>query len=888
MFKTILHTFLLLLLALPLSGQVIQSTSNIWYFGDRAGLDFNSFPPTALIDGQLNTQEGVATISNDNGELLFYTDGITVWDRTHQPMPNANGTLNGHPSSTQSAIIIPNINNPGLYYIFTTDELGNSNGLSYTSIDMTSAGNGTSNSPLGNVNTNELNVQLANPVTEKLTGVLKSDCSGYWVIAHGWNNNRFYVYDVTFGGVNPNPIISNIGNIHAGGTGNINSVGCMKATIDGQKLALVNRNNGTVDMYDFDSNNGTVSNEVEITTNSASLYGIEFSPSGNYLYVGGTNNMSRYSISSGIVTNVPIDDTSPFGNNNGIRALQLGPDENIYVSIRNWDYISIIYNPDGNNPSLTTSEVFLDTDGAGRNCRFGLPNIFYFGFSPEVTGNVIMTACPGGSVEFNNETYPAPSVNEVNYIDANGCSYIVVLTVEIAESYNEDLLVAACEGSYYDYNGTQILAGTSEEFTYSTNNSCDSIVTVIVSISEILEENIFVTACEDDFYIFEGVAVAAGTNEQISTIDQDGCPLLINLFVEALAPDQTQLNFTNCGDTTFTYLGIEIEIGNDTSFLFQNQNGCDSILTVQVIENVEEVSIIEEFLCDGEFYTFNDMEYPIGTDTIFYFIDQNGCDSIILLKILMSPDVDFILATEASCWNFDDGSISVQGVIGGISPYEFSYDGLNFLSTPNVENLAPGVYQILVRDANLCVFEQEIEILEIPEISIDYNEAILSCDEDSTLIIVDLLSGDPADVIWNWPNGSNTNYSFISQPGTYSLEVSNQCQTLVENIRVQIEAGRKEDYIYIPNVFSPNDDGYNDVFQLYPADEVAVLSFEIQIFNRWGALLFESTDINFSWDGAFKDDELNPGVYVWWVKANVFACHREIWTFRKGDITIVR
>ena len=115
-----------------LSSQEIQNSSSIWYFGDRAGLDFNNFPPTSLTDGQLNTQEGVASISNSLGELLFYTDGKTVWDRTHQPMPNANGNLNGHFSSTQSAIIIPHQGAANQYYIFTTDQQGGNSGLSYS------------------------------------------------------------------------------------------------------------------------------------------------------------------------------------------------------------------------------------------------------------------------------------------------------------------------------------------------------------------------------------------------------------------------------------------------------------------------------------------------------------------------------------------------------------------------------------------------------------------------------------------------------------------------------------------------------------------------------------------------------------------------------------
>ena len=99
-----------------------QKEANIWYFGYNAGLDFNSGSPVALTDGQIYTQEGCASIANSSGQLLFYTDGITVWNRNHQIMSNGTG-LFGHDSSTQSSTIVQKPNSPNLFYIFTINML---------------------------------------------------------------------------------------------------------------------------------------------------------------------------------------------------------------------------------------------------------------------------------------------------------------------------------------------------------------------------------------------------------------------------------------------------------------------------------------------------------------------------------------------------------------------------------------------------------------------------------------------------------------------------------------------------------------------------------------------------------------------------------------------
>lgn len=111
-----------------------QGEANIWYFGQNAGLDFNSGSPVSINGSQMNTLEGCSTISNSSGQLLFYTDGVTVWDRNHNIMPNGTGLM-GHESSTQSSLVIPKPNDPNIYYLFTVSEI-NSDGLRYSVIDM--------------------------------------------------------------------------------------------------------------------------------------------------------------------------------------------------------------------------------------------------------------------------------------------------------------------------------------------------------------------------------------------------------------------------------------------------------------------------------------------------------------------------------------------------------------------------------------------------------------------------------------------------------------------------------------------------------------------------------------------------------------------------------
>ena len=155
--KAFFLVFFLLVFSFSCNKLFAQGEANIWYFGGGAGLYFNSGTPIAITDGALKTMEGCATISTSSGSLLFYTDGDTVWNKQHHPMPNGTG-LKGDQSSTQAAIIVPKPGSAGIYYVFTTSSYDGS-GIQecrYSEIDMSLS------SGLGDVTTNK-NILLSTP-----------------------------------------------------------------------------------------------------------------------------------------------------------------------------------------------------------------------------------------------------------------------------------------------------------------------------------------------------------------------------------------------------------------------------------------------------------------------------------------------------------------------------------------------------------------------------------------------------------------------------------------------------------------------------------------------------------------------------------------------------
>ena len=114
---------LIIIYLLISSSLFAQKEGNIWYFGKNLGLDFNNNPPTLLTNGKIDTDEGCSSISDKEGHLLLYTDGIKVWNKNHKIIEGADD-LHGHPSSTQSGIIVQKPKSESIYIVFTVDARG--------------------------------------------------------------------------------------------------------------------------------------------------------------------------------------------------------------------------------------------------------------------------------------------------------------------------------------------------------------------------------------------------------------------------------------------------------------------------------------------------------------------------------------------------------------------------------------------------------------------------------------------------------------------------------------------------------------------------------------------------------------------------------------------
>jgi gliding motility-associated-like protein len=388
-----------------------QLESSFWYFGINAGIDFNSGSAVAISNGQLVTGEGCATLSDQFGNLLFYTDGSLVYDVNHVTMPNGTG-LKGNSSSTSSAIVVPLPGNTNQYYIFTvdTDDLvyRNTEGLHYSIVDMSL------NSGTGDIDIFNKNINLLPITSEKLTAVSNATGDGFWIISQF--QDLFYSYELTATGLSATAIISQVAPFVELITTPITNVdvaamrGYIKINARGNKLVAAHfsnnttaefagitdvltarslgySNGGELYLYDFDNATGIVSNPQPLLTkqDGGSIYGVEFSGNGQFLYAevdymnASTTQIfefirgeiAQYDLTaSNIATSATVihqDTIAPFRG-----ALQLGLDNKIYHSRFQQNALSVINNPDemGTNANYMFNSFLLSQNSTA---WYGLP-----------------------------------------------------------------------------------------------------------------------------------------------------------------------------------------------------------------------------------------------------------------------------------------------------------------------------------------------------------------------------------------------------------------------------------------------------------------------------------------------------------------------------------
>jgi len=850
-----------------------QREASNWYFGDVAGLTFNNGDPEPLIDGELDSLEGCSSISTPGGDLLFYTNGVTVWNRFHQIMTGGDATLNGSDSSTQAALIVPQPGNPNRYFIFTSDAVqfyqddAIGNGINYSIVDLT-GGAGAA------VQTNISLLNSSNSVitSEKITAVAHANGTSIWVITHA--NNDFYAYEITSAGVNNTPVVSSTS---FSITDFNNTRGALKASPRGNRLAIAHtifnpQLGGELLLYDFDPETGIVSNE-QFVDNEFVYYGVEFSSDDSRLYasgklrIPGVNDtgdfiINQFDLNNSDVTNsrVLLEQITSLLSSDLAGSLQIGIDRKIYYS-RPATSLSVINEP--NELGLLADFENNSVGLAFRNAQFGLPP-FIQSFFESIFD--VDNLCLGDQTAFT--IFPDAPVASASWNFGDPASGANNTSTQLNPTH-----MFTAPGNYT----------VTADITFSNGRPPKTFIELVeISANPQLDTGITLVQCDIDG-VDDGITLFNLT-EAITELNNLGFDFE-STFHETIGDAQMDINpidpigFQNTTNGQILFLRVfenpdcfsigqltlqvvsSNDVGNITIQACQEENDGDNI---DVNFTMAAMDLQNDFPGDITFYSsqqdalleLNALEGsitvpPSDTPQLFFRSEQtNACTAI--------GGLFFDIAVRPSLENQNVQLCNVaEGVILEVPGTFNSYVWSTGQTTPTITVFEAGIFDVTVSNGAGCTATSVITVTGVTplmaEVTVEdfrQNNRIIITTNDTNITQLFSINGGL--------NFQTDNVFENVPPGIYLVVVSDELGCNREEFVISVRGA--------PNFFTPNDDSFNDFWHVNRPEQFE--SLVVRIFDRYGKLIQELGPNSRGWDGTFNGRLLPSSSYWYSIETN--------------------
>lgn len=475
-----------------------------------------------------------------------------------------------------------------------------------------------------------------------------------------------------------------------------------------------------------------------------------------------------------------------------------------------------------------------------------------------------------------------PGTYQLTVTDANQCEAEVAFTLFPAEPLEQYDQLSLCTGSSYDWQGITLTRDTSVCVTTTAVNGCDSLFCLdLTFLPTYFTEESF-SLCAGESITLQGEAFTQDTVVAWQWLSTDGCDSTYQAIIEFNAAT-TDLFADICEGETYLFNGETLDSSGFYVANLQTVQGCDSIVTLDLLVYPAPSPdiIVDGSLCEGgnlelsasgyAAYTWStgaqasSVTVPTAGLYTLTVTDSQGCTGSSTVAVT-SEELQVEWSVLQPACPEAGGLVMIDSVTGGQAPYLLVINGTTIPVPGITDQLAPGSYVATVEDEGGCMVDLEliIEPAEEPTVALDETYTITLGDSVQLLPIVDFT---PSSTIWNpstWLSCADCLEPFASpwESTRYTLEVESPggCEWSLSTL-VTIE--RKG--MYLPNAFSPNDDGHNDLFTFYEGPSVSQVH-QFEIYDRWGSQVFVGAEGRWQWDGQVRGQIGASGIYIFFLE----------------------
>ncbi len=473
------------------------------------------------------------------------------------------------------------------------------------------------------------------------------------------------------------------------------------------------------------------------------------------------------------------------------------------------------------------------------------------------TSTITAVAC--NQYMLNNQSYTSSGTYLQTLQNTAGCDSLITLHLVIGGSTN---LFSATACDNYSWQGQNYTTSGNYTITYPGMGGCDSVLKLNLVINYSVTTNASAFICAGQAY--EGYSTTGVFTDRFT--GANGCDSIrvLNLTVGALS--YSSITATICEGQSLEGFSTS---GQHVRTLVA-ANGCDSIRTVYLTVNPTKLTNVNRSICYGQTYLAGGaMQTSSGVyrDTLRTYLN---CDSVVITNLVVHPSPRPDLGTDTnlctgSAKTFSAGSFNAYSWQDGSTGATFRAD-------------TAGLYWVTVTDQNNCSATDSVSIntmLPLPANFLKAKDSVCSYDQ---LMLQSTRNYNS----YLWSNGVVQRNNTIASPGQYWLQVTdaNGCKGL-DTIEVVTKFCKNA--VYIPTAFTPNGDGKNDFFKATVHGKL--LSFRLELYNRYGELIFRASDPLQQWDGVYKGGHFATNVFVWYC---VYQLEGEEPGVQKGTVMLIR
>jgi len=315
-----------------------------------------------------------------------------------------------------------------------------------------------------------------------------------------------------------------------------------------------------------------------------------------------------------------------------------------------------------NGSILSAAGTYYDTLSNINGCDSLVT--LHLSITPVTSSQSSASICQGGTFTFNGLHLTAAGIYSDTLTGSNGCDSIAYITLTVNQPSFSQLSATICSNGSYNFNGRTVTTAGTYNDTLTNHLNCDSIITLTLTVNPVLTSSYTASVCAGGTYNFNGRNLTQGGSYKDTLQTVAGCDSIVTLLLSVSPASGSTASATICAGATYSFGGNTLSATGTYYDTLSNGNGCDSIITLRLTVSAPIATTVHAAVCAGNAYSFNGQQLTTSGTYTGHFTAANGCDSTVTLILQVNSFVTSTINNSicaGSSYSFNGRNLTAAG-----------------------------------------------------------------------------------------------------------------------------------------------------------------------------------------------------------------------------------